>query len=117
MHSYGERGEGGKSTLSIEFFIACSLALYFIGLYCLVTKKNLIKLIIGIEIIVNAADLNFIAFAAYRVQGFTDPLAQSFVIISIGVSSCVIAVGLAIAIYAYRRYKTLDVSELKELKW
>jgi len=88
-----------------------------VGVYCLATKRNMIKLIIGIEIIVNAAHLNFIALSVYRLSGYIDPLAQSFVITSIGVSSCVIAVGLAVAIYAYRRYKSLDVRELKRLRW
>ena len=97
--------------------MAGSLALYIVGLYCLATKRNIVKLIIGIEIIVNAANLNFIAFAAYRQPGFVDPLGQSFVIVSIGVSACVIAIGLALVVYTYRKYKTLDVRELKRLRW
>jgi len=82
-------------------------------MYCLATKRNMIRLIIAIELLTNAANLNFIAFSIYQ----PSVLGQSVVVISIALGACIVAVALAIVIYAYRHYKTLDVRELKRLRW
>ncbi len=91
------------------------MVLYIIGLYCLVVKRNMIRLLIALEIMMNAASLNFIAFSSYGVAGFTHPLAHAFTIMSIGIGGCIIAIGLAITLHAYRHYKTLDVRKLRRL--
>ena len=102
--------------IPLSYYLMFTLALYVIGLHCLVTKRNMIRLIMGIEIMVNAANIDFITFSAYWRQGFIDPLAHSFVIISIGLVGCVTAVALTIIVYAYRHYATLDVRELRRLR-
>ena len=102
--------------VGLECYIAFAFALYIVGLYCLVTKKNMIRLVLGIEVLINAANLNFIAFSAYREHGFIDPLAHSIVIISIAIAGCVSAVALALIVYAYKHYGTLDVRKLKRLR-
>jgi len=103
--------------IELNYYLATSLILLIIGLYCLAVKRNMIRLIIGIEIITTAANLNFITFSAYAKQGFVDPLGHSIVIMSIVIGACIAAVGLTIAIYAYRHYKTLDVRKLSRLRW
>ena len=97
-------------------YLACAIILYIIGLYCLVTKRNLIRLVMGVEILINAAHLNFIAFSAYWVPGFIDPLARSIVIVSIGLAGCFGAILLSFIVYAYRHYGTLDVRRMRELR-
>jgi len=97
----------------LSYYLAGAAALYVIGMYCLATKRNMIRLIIAIELLTNAANLNFIAFSIYQ----PSVLGQSVVVISIALGACVVAVALAIVIYAYRHYKTLDVRELKRLRW
>lgn len=99
-----------------SFYLALAVFLYFIGIYCLVTKRNMIRLILGIEILINGANLNFIAFSAFRTPGFVDPLAHSIVIISISLAGCVSAAALILVVYAYRYYGTLDVRKLKRLR-
>jgi multicomponent Na+:H+ antiporter subunit C len=103
--------------IPLSYYIAAALILYILGMYCLAVKRNMIKLIIGIEILTSAANLNFIALAAYGNPGGVDPLGHTFVIMSIVVGACVVAVALTIAVHAYRHYKTLDVRELKRLRW
>jgi len=76
----------------------------------------MIKLILGFEILVNAAHLNFIAFAASRNLGYIDPLGQSIVVISIGFAGCAAALALTLVVYAYKHYDTLDVRKLRRLK-
>jgi len=103
--------------ISINYYIVCAVVLYVIGMYCLVSKRNMIKLVMGLEILVNAAHISFIAFSAYRSVGFIDPLGHSIVIISIGFAGCVTALALTIVTYAYKHYKTLDVRKLRRLRW
>lgn len=81
------------------------------------TTRNMIRLIIGIEILTTAANLNFIAFSSFGRPGYVDPLAHSVVIVLIVLGACVIAVGLTMAVYAYRHYGTLDIRELRRLRW
>ena len=102
--------------IPLTYYLACSIALYIIGFYCLVVKRNMIRLLIALEIMMNAASLNFIAFSTYGATGFTHPLAHAFTIISIGIGGCIVALGLAITLHAYRHYKTLDVRELRRLR-
>ena len=103
--------------IMLNYYIAGAVALYIVGMYCLAVKRNMIRLVIGIEILINAAHLNFIAFSAYRKVGYIDPLGHSIVIMSIVFAGCVTAVALTIAAYAYRHYHTLDVRKLRRLKW
>ena len=110
--------------IPLNYYIACAVALYVIGMYCLASKRNMIKLVMGIEILVNAAHVSFIAFSAYRRIDplyvdplYIDPLGHAIVIMSIGFAGCVTALALTIVTYAYKHYKTLDVRKLRRLRW
>lgn len=103
--------------IPLAYYLACSAALFIIGLYCLVAKRNMVRLLISLEIMISAANINFIAFSTYAVSGFTHPLAHAFVILSIAIGGCILAIGLAITLYAYKHYKTLDVRKLKRIRW
>ena len=96
-------------------YLVFIFALWSIGLYCLITKRNMIRMIFGLEILINAANLSFISLAT-GFEGFVDPLAHSIVIVSIGLSGAVSAVAITLVVYAYRHYGTLDVRELKRLR-
>ncbi|MCS7363817.1 MAG: NADH-quinone oxidoreductase subunit NuoK [archaeon GB-1867-035] len=98
-------------------FMATSAVLLAVGLYGLMVKRNMIRLIISLEILVSAANLNFITFSAFRSLGLVDPLAHTYTIIIISIEACVIGVALAFVINAYKHYKTLDVTKLKKLRW
>ena len=102
--------------IDLTFYLIFAIALYMVGLYCLATKRNMLRLVLGIEILINAANINFITFAAYAMPGFVDPMGNSFVCISIGLAGAVSAVALAIVVLAYRHYGTLDVKELRRLR-
>lgn len=103
--------------IPLTYYLVCSAALFVIGLYCLIAKRNMIRLLMSLEIMVNAANINFIAFSSYGFTGYTEPLAHAFVILSIGIGGCILAVGLAITLHAYRHYRTLDVRKLKRIRW
>jgi NADH:ubiquinone oxidoreductase subunit K len=93
-------------------FVIVSLILVAIGIYGLVVKRNAIRMVFAIEIIVNAANLNLVAFSRnlHNAQG------QLFALFSIAIAAAEVAVGLGIIIIAYRLYKEIDVEELRSMR-
>ena len=79
------------------------------------TRRNAIIVLIGIELMLNAANLNFIAFWRFgpNPEALTGVM---FVIFSIGIAAAEAAVGLALIIAIYRQFKTTDLNEVNELK-
>jgi NADH-quinone oxidoreductase subunit K len=102
--------------IDLNGYLVFSISLYAIGLYCLATKRNMLRLVLGIELLINAANINFITLAAFAMPGFVDPLGNAFACISIGLGGAVSAVALGVVLLAYRHYRTLDVTELRRLR-
>ncbi|MEY2428146.1 MAG: NADH-quinone oxidoreductase subunit [Verrucomicrobiota bacterium] len=89
--------------------------LFAIGLAGALTRRNAILVLMGIELMLNAANLNFIAFwrSGPNPQALTGII---FVIFSIGVAAAEAAVGLALIISIYRHYKTANLDEINSMK-
>ena len=83
-----------------------------IGIYGLSVKRNAIRMLFAIEIIVNAANLNLIAFARFMPHSG----GQTLALFSIAIAAAEVAVGLALVIVAYRLYKNIDIGDLRSLK-
>tara|TARA_B110001454_G_C12565561_1_gene369630 strand:+ start:153 stop:416 length:264 start_codon:yes stop_codon:yes gene_type:complete len=83
-----------------------------IGIYGLSVKRNAIRMLFAIEIIVNAANLNLIAFARFMPHSG----GQTLALFSIAIAAAEVAVGLALIIVAYRLYKNIDVADFRSLK-
>lgn len=93
--------------------VALSLILCAIGIFGMLTRRNLLGILLSVEIILNGANINFAAFAHFRAA---DPVAGAiFPVFVMAVSACEIAVALAIIISMYRRKKRLDVYRMEEL--
>jgi NADH:ubiquinone oxidoreductase subunit K len=95
--------------------------LFGIGIYGLVTKRNALRLLFAVEIMINAANLNFVAFGQYlpfAAGGASAPnaLGQTFVLFSIALAAAEAAVILAIVVVAYRLHHDVDVSELNSME-
>ena len=103
---------------NIYIILGFSVALLAIGIYGLTTKQNLIKFLIAIELLLDAAHLNFIAFSNIfsDTVAIVDPLPHAVVILSICVGGCVAGVALALIIQAYRMHATLNSQRLSQLK-
>src|SRR5256885_11324905 len=101
--------------IPLTAYLVLSALLFAIGLAGALTRRNAIIVLIGIELMLNAANLNFIAFWRYgpNPEALTGVM---FVIFSIGVAAAGAAVGLALIIAIYRHYKTTNVDEVNELK-
>ncbi|MDJ0273098.1 MAG: NADH-quinone oxidoreductase subunit NuoK [Aigarchaeota archaeon] len=103
-------------SLNVIYYVLAASFLFIIGAYCLATRKSIIKQVIGLEIMVNAAHLSFVALSSKAGNGVIDPYAMSFIIISLGVGATVVALALLLTVQVYRVYRTTDVTELKRLR-
>ena len=96
-------------------YLLLSAMLFCIGLAGALTRRNAIIVLIGIELMLNAANLNFIAF--WRFGPNPEALeGVMFVLFSIGLAAAEAAVGLALIISIYRHFKSTGVDEIDELK-
>ena len=93
-------------------FVLVSIALLGIGIYGLAVKRNAIRMLFAVEIIVNAANLNLVAFARFMPHSGGLTLA----LFSIAIAAAEVAVGLALIIVAYRMYKNVDIADFRSLK-
>lgn len=104
------------------------LVLFFIGLYCVVRKRNLIKIIIGIGIMEYAVNLFFV-LAGYRTEGrapifakdqavgnMVDPLPQAVVLTTIVIGLSLTLLLIAVAIKIYEKYGTFDITKINRLR-
>lgn len=85
-----------------------------IGTYGVLTRRDGISLLVSVEIIMNAATLNLVAFS--RLYDATRMTGQVFALFSIGIAACEAAVGLALVLAIHRRYRTTDVDRVNLLK-
>jgi NADH-quinone oxidoreductase subunit K len=101
--------------MSLAPYLVLSSMLFAIGLAGAVSRRNAIIVLIGIELMLNAANLNFIAFWRFgpNPQALTGIV---FVVFSIGVAAAEAAVGLALIIAIYRHFKTSNVDQVDSMK-
>ena len=99
--------------ITLTDFLIVSAALFCIGLYMIVSKRNAIQILIGIELMLNAAILNLVAFGKYdKINNG----GQVFALFAIVLAAATAAVALAIILNVYRRYKTIDPDKINQLK-
>ncbi len=111
----------------MSLYFLC-LVLFSIGLYCILRKRNLVKIIIGIVIVEYAVNLFFI-LVGYKMHGrapihaedqailnMVDPLPQALVLTSIVIGLAVTALIASIAIRVYEKYRTFDITKIRRLK-
>ncbi len=101
--------------IPLEHILIFTSSLFAIGLYGALTRRHVVGILIAVEIMINSANLNLIAFSRYA---RVDPLAgQIFVIFIIVLAASAAAVGLAIVLSIYRNQKTVYTDEIDILKW
>lgn len=97
----------------IEHFLYLSAFLFSVGLMIIIVKRNAIMVLLGIELLLNAANLNLVAFNQLQPDKFTGQLFALFVIV-VAVSEA--AVGLAIVLRVYKYYQTSVPDQISDLK-
>jgi NADH-quinone oxidoreductase subunit K len=101
--------------MPLPYYLILSALLFSIGLAGALTRRNAILVLVGIELMLNAANLNFIAFWRYGPypQALTGIM---FAIFSIAIAAAEAAVGLALVISIYRHYKSVNLDDVDSLK-
>jgi NADH-quinone oxidoreductase subunit K len=99
--------------VQLSHFLIVSALLFSLGLYGIVTRRNAILVLMGLELVLNAANLNLIAFSRYGGSNLDGQAAAIFVII---LAAAEAAVALAIVLNIYHRFQTVNVDEVSSLK-
>jgi len=92
-----------------------SALLFCLGLYAMLTRRNAVAILMGIELMLNAANINLLAFNKFTAPGALN--GQVFALVVITLAACEAGVGLALVIAAYRSLETVHVDEINIMKW
>ena len=99
----------------LDVVLATAIALFFVGFYALTSKRDGVRIVMGIELLVGSVSIVFIGF------GFVDttkaPMAQTFALLSLAIGGAVIGLALAILSNLFARYGTIDTEKTNKLRW
>jgi NADH-quinone oxidoreductase subunit K len=99
--------------VSVQHFVVLSAILFATGLFCVVTRRNALGILMGIELILNSANVNYVAFARYSQSGYDGQIFSIFVIM---LAAAEAAIGLAIVLGIYQTFETIDVDATDRLR-
>ena len=99
--------------IGINHYLVISSLLFSLGIFGIVTRKNAVMVLMGIELILNSANLNFVAFAKYGGFGVQGQIYALFVIV---LAAAEAAIALAIVLNIYKTFSTVNIDEVDKLK-
>jgi NADH-quinone oxidoreductase subunit K len=99
--------------VGLRHFLFVSLVVFVLGLYCVLTRKNAIGILMGVELILNSANINYVAFAHFS-SGRYD--GQIFAVFVIMLAAAEAVIGLAIVLGIYQNFATIDVEATDNLQ-
>jgi NADH-quinone oxidoreductase subunit K len=97
----------------ISYYVILSALVFITGMVGVLIRRNIIIILLSIELMLNATNINFVAFSNY----FHDVAGQVFVFFALTVAAAEVAVGLAIIIALYRSKSSINVDEFQLMKW
>ena len=101
--------------LCILWYLVPSVLMFACGVYGFITRKNMIAMLVSIELILNSSDLNFVIFNRYLFPGSMEGMV--FTLFAIAIAAAETAVAIAIIINIYRKLGNTDISEAKNMKY
>ena len=101
--------------MQLQYFLLLAAALFCIGIFGLITSRNAVRVLMSIELLLNAVNLNLMAFSNYLDSTLNK--GQVFTVFVITVAAAEAAVGLAIVLAFYRNRDTVDLEQFNLLKW
>ena len=99
--------------IGLTHFLAVSLVVFLLGLYCVLTRRNAIGILMGIELVLNAANINYLAFARYSTGSYDGQVFALFVIM---LAAAEATIGLAIVLGIYQQFQSIDVEATETLR-
>ena len=100
--------------IHMEYYLVVSTIMFFAGIYGFITRRNLLAILISIELILNSVDMNFVVLNRYLFPEQLEGL--FFTLFAIGISACETAVAIAIIINIYRNIRNIQAKNLNQLK-
>jgi NADH:ubiquinone oxidoreductase subunit K len=100
--------------ISLSYYLVFSAALFCVGLFGVLARKNAVAILMGVELMLNAVNVNLVAFWRFRTPELI--AGQAFAIMVFAVAAAEVAVGLALIISIYRRRNTVVADEIDMLK-
>lgn len=101
--------------IRLEYFLILATLMFFVGIYGFLTRRNLITMLMSVELILNSVNINFVAFNRYL---YPDKLeGHFFSLIVIAVAAAEAAVAIAIIINIYRHFTSINVEDVDEMKY
>jgi len=101
--------------VGLEHYLVVSAVLFGLGLYGVLSRRNAVAILMGIELMLNAANVNLVALNRYVAPGAV--AGHVFALVIITLAACEAAVGLALVLAAYRTLETIHVDEINVMKW
>lgn len=101
--------------IPISWYLVVAAALFSIGLFGVLARKNAVAILLGVELMLNAVNINLVTFWRYNAPETVT--GQVFAIIVFAVAAAEVAVGLALVISIYRNRKTIIADDLDMMKW
>lgn len=101
--------------IPLQYFIILATIMFFVGIYGFLTRRNLITMLMSVELILNSVNINFLAFNRFLYPHKLEGLFFSLFIIAVAASEA--AVAIAIIINIYRRFTTINVEDVHEMKF
>jgi len=99
---------------SLHIYLLVAIILFFMGIFGMIYRRSFIGMLISVELILNGAALNFMAFNKFLAP---DPsVGQIITLIIMGIAAAEAAIGLSMAIAVYRSYKTIDAEAVNDLR-
>ncbi len=99
--------------IGLNHFLILSLIVFALGLYCVLTRRNAIGILMGVELVLNAANINYLAFSRYSAGSYDG---QVFAVFVIMLAAAEATIGLAIVLGIYQQFQSIDVEATETLK-
>jgi NADH-quinone oxidoreductase subunit K len=101
--------------IPLQFFLVLATIMFFVGIYGFLTRRNLITILMSVELILNSVNINFMAFNRYLFPHKLEGMFFSLFVIAVAASEA--AVAIAIIINIYRRFTTINVEDVNQMKY
>lgn len=97
----------------VQWYLLLAAAVFCIGLFGVLTRQNALLFLMSVELMLNAANINLVAFSAY----WGNVTGQTFSLFTMALAAAEVAVGIGIILVLYRNFNDVDVTLAKEMRW
>jgi NADH-quinone oxidoreductase subunit K len=99
--------------IGLNHYLVVSLVVFALGLFCVLTRRNAIGVLMGVELMLNSANINYLAFSRYSSGGYDGQIFAVFVIM---LAAAEAAIGLAVVLGIYQTFQTIDLEATETLR-